>query len=135
MKNNKKGFGKFLLGLGAGIGLGMLFAPKSGEELRRDLKNKMNLFLDEVKNIDLKEVKDEFLTKLDEVKIQIEELDKEKVLQIAKEKAEALKGKTEELLALAKEKGTPVLERTADEIRQKAIDVTKEVLKKLENAK
>ena len=55
------------------------------------------------------------------------------ILEFAKEKIEVLKIKTNELLALAKEKGTPVLENMAEEIRNKAVDVTKDVLKKLEN--
>ena len=38
----------------------------------------------------------------------------------------------EELVEYAVEKGTPVLEKTADSVRQKAIEVTKEVLNKLE---
>ena len=133
MKNNKKkGVGKFLVGLGVGAGLGMLFAPKSGEELRKNLKTKMNEFLEEVKKVDLDEVKDEFLTKIDEIKMELEDLDKEKVLNIAKEKSDALKKKTIELIELAKEKGTPVLEKAAEDIRLKAVDVTKDVLKKLE---
>lgn len=134
-KNNKKGIGKFLVGLGLGAGLGMLFAPKSGEELRKNLKTKMNEFLDEVKKVDLDEVKDEFLTKIDEIKMELEDLDKEKVLNIAKEKSDVLKKKTIELIELAKEKGTPVLEKTAEDIRLKAVDVTKDVLKKLEETK
>ena len=38
----------------------------------------------------------------------------------------------EELVDYAIDKGTPVLEKTANSIREKAIDVTKEVLDKLE---
>ena len=132
MKNKKSGFGKFLVGLGVGAGLGMLLAPKSGEELRKDLKNKLDEFINEAKKIDLEEVKKDFLDKLDDLKNEIEDLDKEKVLEIAKEKSESIKQKSLELLEYAKEKGTPVLEKTANEIRKKAIDVTKEVLKKLE---
>ena len=37
------------------------------------------------------------------------------------------------LCEMAKEKGTPVLESVANDVREKAIDVTKEVLKRLEN--
>ena len=37
-----------------------------------------------------------------------------------------------ELVEYAVEKGTPVLEKTADSLRQKAVQVTKEVLNKLE---
>ena len=43
-----------------------------------------------------------------------------------------IKNKTEDLVNLAVEKGTPVLEKAADEVRERAILVTKEVLKKLE---
>ena len=39
-KMSKKG--KFLLGAGLGIGLGMLLAPKSGKENRKDLINNCN---------------------------------------------------------------------------------------------
>ena len=133
MKNKKKsGLGKFLVGIGLGTGLGMLFAPKSGEELRKDLRNKLDEFMDEVKKIDLEEVKDNFINKLDDLKQEIEELDKEKVLEIAKDKSEAIKVKALELVEYAKEKWTPVIEKAADEVRKKAIDVTKDVLNKLE---
>ncbi|MCI6265725.1 MAG: YtxH domain-containing protein [Erysipelotrichaceae bacterium] len=131
--SKKSGFGKFLAGIGIGAGLGILLAPKSGKETREDLKKMLEKFVEEVKNIDVNEVKDEFLKKVDEIKTEIEELDKEKVAKIAKEKAEDLKKKANELVELAKEKGTPVLENAANDVRQKAINVTKDVLKKLEN--
>ena len=55
MKNKKSGsgFGKFLVGVGLGAGIGMLFAPKSGEALRKDLKKKLDEFISEVKNVAL----------------------------------------------------------------------------------
>ena len=133
MKNKKNGIGKFLVGLGVGAGLGMLLAPKSGEALRKDLKNKFDEFVSEAKNIDLNEAKEDFLEKVESLKKEIEDLDKEKVASIAKEKGEAIKQKANELIEFAKEKGTPVLEGIANDIRNKAINVTKEVLKKLED--
>ncbi len=42
--------------------------------------------------------------------------------------------KCQELVNLAVEKGTPVLEQAAEDMRLKAIDVTNEVLEKLEAA-
>mgnify|MGYP004643421403 CR=1 FL=1 len=133
MSNNKKhGFAKFLAGVGIGAGLGLLFAPKSGEETRRSLKKKIDELISEIKKIDVIEVKDEFLAKVEDIKSELEDLDKEKVLKIAKEKSEDIKQKTLDLVQLAKDKGTPVLEGVADDVRLKAIDVTKEVLRKLE---
>lgn len=132
MSNKKSGLGKFIAGIGIGAGLGILFAPKSGEQMRKDLKKKLDEFISEVRDIDVDEVKDEFLKKVDEIKKEIEDLDKEKVLKIAKEKSEDLKKKVNELVELAKEKGTPVLEGVADDVRNKAIQVTKDVLKRLE---
>lgn len=132
MSRRNGGVLKFLAGIGLGVGVGMLFAPKKGEELRKELKVKMDDLLEKAKEIDLKEVSDEFMKKINELKKEIEDMDKEKALEIAKEKGEQLKNKANELLELAKEKGTPVIENAANEVREKAILVTKEVLKKLE---
>ena len=57
-----------------------------------------------------------------------------KILKIAKKKAADIKKKCQELVNLAVEKGTPVLEQAAEDMRLKAIDVTNEVLEKLEKA-
>ena len=133
MSNTKKhGFGKFLAGVGIGAGLGLLFAPKSGDELRKILTKKFDEFIVEAKKIDVNEVKDDFLAKIEDIRNELEDLDKEKVLKIAQEKSEDIKNKTAELVQLAKDKGTPVLAGVANDVREKAVMVTKEVLKKLE---
>ena len=103
-KKKNTGIGKFLLGAAVGTGLGILFAPKAGSETRRDLRNKINELTKKVKE-----------------------------LKIAKEKAKDLKQRCEELVQLAVDKGTPVLEKAADEVREKTIDAIKEILEKLEN--
>ena len=41
MSKKKSGLGKFLVGAGIGAGLGILFAPKSGSETRKELKQKI----------------------------------------------------------------------------------------------
>ena len=127
-----KGLGKILLGMGIGAGLGVLLAPKSGDETRKELKKEINKFIDSIKDIDMNEVKDEFFNKIEDIRNELDYLDKEKVLKIAKEKGNDLKNKADELVELAKEKGTPVIEASADAVRQKAISATKSVLAKLE---
>jgi len=67
------------------------------------------------------------------IKKSIEDLDKEKVLKIAKKKGAEIKKKADELVDLAVEKGTPILKNAAEEVRDKAVEVTKDVLKKLES--
>lgn len=133
MMSKRNGLLKFIAGLGIGVGAGMLLAPKSGEELRKDLMKKINELLEKVKDIDIKEVSEDFKEKIVELKEEIEDLDKEKVLEIAKKKGENLKNKANDLLALAKEKGTPVIEKSTEEVRERAIQVTKDVLKRLED--
>ena len=131
-KEKKSGLGKFLAGAAIGAGLGILFAPRKGSETRAALKAKINDLVAQIKNIDMEEVKEEFSRKVEEIKEGLADLDKEKVLEIAKEKATQLKEKAQELVDLAIDRGTPMLRDAAEEVRLKAIDVTKDVLKKLE---
>ena len=46
---SKKGTGKFIVGGVLGAGLALLFAPKKGEELRGDLKNKIDDLINKAK--------------------------------------------------------------------------------------
>lgn len=132
--SRKKGMGKFFAGVALGTGLGLLFAPKKGSDLRADLKAKIDELMAKIKEIDVEEVKEEFDRKLKEIKDGLEDLDKEKVLEIAQKKALQLKEMVEDLVQLAIEKGTPVLRDAAEEVRKKAVVVTRDVLKKLETS-
>lgn len=128
----KKGFGKFLAGAAIGAGLGLLFAPKSGKETRKELKDKFDELLENIKKLDAKDVKELIEAKITEIKTELADLDKEKVLAIAKEKGNAIKEKAEELVELAKVKGTPIVQKTAEDARAVTVKAIKEVLVKLE---
>ena len=131
---SKKGWGKFIVGAGIGAGLGILFAPKSGKETRKELKIKIDELIAKAKELDMDEVTKSIENKINEIKKDIKDLDKEKVLKFAKEKSEVVKEKASELVDLAKEKGTPVLRDAADEVREKALAVAKEVVARLEKS-
>ena len=129
---SKRGLGKFAVGAAIGAGLGLLFAPKKGEEIRKELKVKMDDLLKKVNEIDADDVKNEFDARLNEIKKELKDLDKEKALDIAKTKGKELKKQSEDLVALAKEKGTPVLKESAEDVLETVIKASKEALKKLE---
>jgi gas vesicle protein len=129
MSKKRKGF---FLGALVGAAVGILFAPQKGSKTRRELKVKIDELIQKVSEIDFRDVKVKMEEKIDEIQEDLENLDKEKVLKIAKDKAKVVKQKAEELLKLAVEKGTPVVQDIAGEVRERAIEVTKEVLKRLE---
>ena len=134
MKNNMKkgGLGKFVCGAAIGAGLGLLFAPKTGKETRADLKKKFDEVLEKVKSIKAEDVKETIVKKVNGLQKELKDLDKEKVLKIAKSKATKIQKKAEELYNLAVEKGTPVLEKSVSELKQATADVLKKIVAKLE---
>lgn len=123
------------LGVGAavGAGLGVLFAPKSGKETREDLKNKITELRNKVKEIDIEDVKKYVEDKINVIEKELKDLDKEKVLKIAKDQAKKIEKECKDLAKFVKDKSEPVLTDAVEAVRQKALEVTKQALAKLEN--
>lgn len=132
---SKRGLGKFLAGAGIGAAIGLLFAPKKGEEMREELKKSIDDLITKIKNIDSEDVRETVELKINEIKEGIANLDKETVLEEAKKQAKKLQEAASELVDYAIEKGTPIIEKSANSIKQKVAEVSTEVTKKLENNK
>ena len=130
----KKNLGNLALGVAIGASLGILFAPKKGSETRKELKNKMLDLVSRAKELSISDVSDMVQDKINEIRKDLNDLDKEKVLKIAKKKSEDIKKKCEDLVKLAIDKGTPVLKDAAEEVRDKTIEVMKDMIAKLEHA-
>ena len=128
----KKTVAALLGGAAIGAGLGILFAPKSGKETRADLKVKIDDLIAKAKETDLDDVKEYVVQKSEEIEAALKDLDKEKVFKIAEKKAQEIQKSAKELVDYVKKQGEPVLQDAANAVREKAIDVTKSILKKLE---
>lgn len=128
----KKTAAALLGGAAIGAGLGILFAPKSGKETRAELKEKLDDLIKKAKEVDLDDVKEYVVRKSEEIEVALKDLDKEKVLKVAQKKAQDIQKSAKELVDYVKAKGEPMLEEAATAVREKAIEVTKGVLKKLE---
>ena len=129
---SKRGFGKFVLGAGIGAGLALLFAPQEGSKTRKELKEKMAELLEKVKAIDPNDVKEDIITKVNDLKDAVKDLDKEKALDMAKKGAKVVEKKANELYETAKDKATPVVEKAVKEVKATAVKAAKEVVERLE---
>jgi len=133
--SKKSGLGKFILGAGIGAGIALLFAPQEGSKTRKELKKKIDELIEKVKSIDPEDVKADILQKVEELRMEIEDLDKEKAIAIAKEQAQKVGKKASELYDYAKEKGTPVVEKAVKEVKDVTLKAAKEVVNRLEEDK
>ena len=125
----------FLLGAGVGIGLGFLLAPKSGKETRSDVYKLMKDLVEKAKEIDVEEIKNAIIVNVAELENTIKDLDKETAKQMIVDKSKQVKIKAQELVDLAIEKGTPVVEKTAKQVKTKTAELLKSTAKKLEEPK
>ncbi len=132
-EKKKSGLGKFLIGAGIGVGLGVLFAPKSGKETRKELKNKMDDLIEKVKNLEAQDVKEAIENKINDIKDDLKNLDKETVTESIKEQVKKIKRKADDLVDYAMKKGTPVIEAAAQEVKESTIKTLENITSKLKD--
>lgn len=119
-------------GVAVGAAAGVLLAPKSGAETRKDLAKKFNEVVDKAKNLKKEDVEKYVTEKIEKIKKEIASLDKETVLANAKKKSKEIQKQLEDLVDVAKKKGNEELSKATEALRVKALEVSKDVVKKLE---
>lgn len=116
---SKSGLGKFIIGACIGVGIGLLVASKPGKETREDIKKKFKELEDKFRELDLTELKDGAIEKLDALKHKISNLDSDQVADFTKEKISDIKNGLVELTKSVKRKSVPVIKRIVDDISSK----------------
>ncbi len=127
-----KNTGKFLLGALVGAGVALMFAPKSGKELRKDLKNKFEELKARINEVETEDIKDLITNKIATIEEDIANLDKETILKVAKEKALLIEEKLEDLIVAAGKAAKPALTELATDVKKRTVKALKATLKKLE---
>ena len=92
----KKSVGNLVLGIAIGASLGILFAPKKGSQTRRELKEKMLDLVSRAKELSISDISKMIEERIAEIRRDLNDLDKENVLKIAKKKSEDIKRKCQE---------------------------------------
>ena len=117
----------FLAGTAVGAGLGVLFAPKSGKETRKDIKN----LAKKAKNIDLDDVREFVIEKSADIEDKLSKLSKEKVLKEAKSKAKEIEKDIINLYDYVKDISEDVMQDSVIKLKKKAENTIEKVLDKL----
>lgn len=133
--SKRKGNMKLFTGLLLGAGLGLMFAPQDGAKTRKVVKEKLDEFTKKIKEIDVKEVQKELSVKINQIKEELQDLDKERLAEISQEQLKKLQKKAEDLYNYAKVKGTPVLENAALEVKEQVYKYAKMLVAKMEEPK
>lgn len=129
----KKGIKKMMVVGGvsgvAGAVMGMLFAPKKGSDIRKDIKTSLDKVVNKVKSIKTEDVKKAFEKQIKNIEKSLDSLSNEKEIKKVRKKAKELKNSVEELWNSVYEKGDEILEKAVEELKEKVNKVVDKIEK------
>ncbi|WP_249030509.1 YtxH domain-containing protein [Tannockella kyphosi] len=114
--------GKFIAGLGLGAAAGMLLAPKKGEELRSELKEKSNELYGKAKSMSKEDYQEMLKDLIDDMKKTIDEFDGDEFKESSMDKLVELKDRVEELYTSMQ--SSEEYSKVKDAIKKVSDDVT-----------
>lgn len=134
MKKEKLKIGA-ALGTGAVIGgiLGVLFAPKKGSETREQIKNSFINLKDKLMNVDEESIKKKIEKKLDCIDVELAKLELIDSYKKGKKQAKKVVKKINQLVEYTKKKGMSEFEDLILDLKDKASEISEEILTNLED--
>ena len=123
------------LGTGAVIGsiAGVLFAPRKGSETREKIKESFIDLKVKLQGLDKEDIKTYIEKKLDDLDIEIAKLDTEIEYKKAKKQAKKVIKKINKLINYTKKKGMDEFEDLIEDLKEKAFEISEEILTNLED--
>ena len=121
----------FLAGTAIGVAIGLIIAPKSGKEMRKDISTKAKKITKKVKEIDLDDIREFVVEKSADIEDKLSKLSKEKVLKDAKKLAKEIEKDMANLCNSVKDLSEDVMQDAVEKLKEKAANTIEKVLKKL----
>ncbi len=110
---------------------GVLFAPRKGSETREKIKDAFTDLKIKVQKIDKEDIKDYIEKQLEDLDSEIAKLDELDSYKKAKKQAKKVIKKIDKLIKYTKKKGMEEFEDLTTELREKAEEISEEILTNL----
>ena len=130
-KENLKIVGAMVGGARVGGAAGILFAPRKGSETREKIKDSINSLLEKTQSIDKEDIKKYIEKELEKIDLEIVRLDELDSYKKAKRQAKKILKKIDKLIKYTKKKGMQDFEDLTNELREKAEEISEEILTNL----
>ena len=115
-----------------GAGIGVLFAPNKGSETRKKIKESFINLQKKVSSIDEESIQDYVNKKLDEIDREINKLELTNEYKKAKRQAKRVIKKIDKLISYMSKKGLDEFEDLIEDLKDKANDISEEILSNIE---